>query len=663
MVKQLRPFPGLASHLPRRDVKVSVAGLAGGMVGGEAPTVALQLVGDIHVPSDGVVVAAAGRIVIDVANGDTDVSLPVYDGTVGGAWGILVTKSWAPYSYLTRVPPGVGPISLAELPALSTLESVDDVASGGGGTTYRAVVLPSDGKPGNVLGLDAAGGVQWQDVSASLMQRSTKWQFAGSDFVDISPTAFAATKYHAFPSACVLDDGNILVSVSSYQDHFGGKAGDESVFAVFDTSGARVTDWKAVPQNQAGKTSVADLCNGGDGYVYGCLMTTNPYSMIVAKAPATREGVGQLANIDAQTTLPKETWDSAWSAGPFPCATFATPANPDKGHAARVWMAGYWNNTVHFKYTEDQGGTWQDGPTRQFAGTNEVGFSVQGDYVLALCRDVDETSGGAIWQATSNDGGRSWSTLTKIAEGRSGLPRHAVMHDGSMLLGLRDMRNGEGWVFAQKAPELNGATSWWEMARAPLLGRMMYGVFMPIRRQGKNAGLWIGAAMSNNRSGVSRLYMRHLEQVPAQYYDVESLPEAVSQVVDSWNTYTPRICKVDGSPLSVGVTLVGAYRQIGRQREVWVYCPGGASNSSGDRITLELPPDFAPTQSSALTVSIGAEKFGGGRFLGGNLLQLIRWDGANATTADLNNAGGFSVRVTWEQVGPQGSNIGGFIGR
>lgn len=663
----LRPFSDIAPHLPRRNVKVSVAGLGGNMVPpGVNPTVALQLVGDIHVPTDGVVVAAAGRIVIDVSSGDTTVALPVYDGTIGGQWGILVTKSWAPYSYLTRVPPGGGAISLADLPALSTLESAEDLAGGGSGeSAYRAITLPTGGKPGNVLGLGPSGGIQWQDVAASLMQRSTRWQFVpGQDFKDVSPTPLASTKYHAFPSGCLLDDGNILVSVSSYTDHFGGKEGDKSLFAVFNTDGNKVSaDWREVPQNPAGKTSVADLCNGGDGYVYACLMTTSPYSLIVARVEATTAGVEKLTDGSIQKQIPSNSWNSNWTAGPFPCATFATPANPAKGYKARIWMVGYWEGSNHFMYSEDQGATWHKGPQGVWSGINESAFSVSGDKVVALVRQETETDGGGIWEAVSNDGGRTWGNITKVLPRLSGLPRHTIMQDGSRLVGLRDLNSGETWVYAQKAPELNGVTSWWESARAPLIGRMMYGFFLPVTRGGKPAGIWFGAGMSAIRSGVCRLYVRLLEQAPAQYYDVVGLPEAVSQAMDSWKAYKPSIISVDGDVLSLGVTPVGAYRQIGRQREVWAYVPSGASNATGKRILLKLPDDFAPVESSALVANASGEKVGGARFIANGLLQLLRHNGESATGADLGNAGGISIRVVWEQAGPKPGNPGGIIGR
>ena len=116
MTLDMVPPVDLAPSLISRILTVHLVDLGeGDWARGE--TVTLTLVGDIHVPADKRIIRGGRSLTIPLPHGRARIRVPAWT-QASGQWVLEVKKSWAPYPYSVRVPPGAGEIDLSELPPI-----------------------------------------------------------------------------------------------------------------------------------------------------------------------------------------------------------------------------------------------------------------------------------------------------------------------------------------------------------------------------------------------------------------------------------------------------------------------------------------------------------------------------------------------------------------
>ncbi len=116
MIIDLVPPGDLAPSLTSRILTINIVDLAEGhWQRGESVT--LTLVGDIHVPADKRIIAGGKPVTVRLPHGRARIRVPAWT-QASGQWVLEIKKSWAPYPYAVRVPPGAGEIDLSELPPI-----------------------------------------------------------------------------------------------------------------------------------------------------------------------------------------------------------------------------------------------------------------------------------------------------------------------------------------------------------------------------------------------------------------------------------------------------------------------------------------------------------------------------------------------------------------
>lgn len=125
-------LPDLAPEVPSRWVQIDALRLSeDAYLDGES--ILFELVGDVHAAKAKKIIVGSA-ICAAIVDGQAQVRLPTYDETmVPSDWAIRVTKSWAPHYYDIRVPPGSGPINLAEIPEVQGVSSASQLYAFTGG--------------------------------------------------------------------------------------------------------------------------------------------------------------------------------------------------------------------------------------------------------------------------------------------------------------------------------------------------------------------------------------------------------------------------------------------------------------------------------------------------------------------------------------------------
>jgi len=596
----------------------------------------LQLVGDIHVPADGIIVAATGAVRIPASSEEQTVRLPVWDGTVGGRWGILVKKSWAPYSYLTRVPSGSGPISLARLPVVSELTSLSDDPTGVG-AQYQVVALPPGGKPGDALAV-GTGGLVWQSIADSYdAQRMARWGFEG-DLLDISPSG---SRYFAFPTLTPLDDLTLMVTCADQSDHFGSAKDSVGKLAVLGREGQIIKPWVNIGSGKGPDAIIPIGAVVRDGKTYIACLQSEPYRMRMLVIDSSRRGVADL--VANPTTTPIDF--GVVSAGQSKDgAAFGTDLFWCDGW---FWAAGYWAGGVWLTKSQD-GISWTPVHKNIWQGWNETRYVVQGRRILATLRWQDEGSDGGsrgkIGVAWSEDAGATWSDPRPVLE-YTGMPTTTLMPDGTVVLCMRDGRAGSSWTWAQ---------SWdwgrtWTITDRMVVGAMMVGQVAPSPDQPDKA-LWVGGTQRLTSGSQSRIQARRMVRRPARVSEFAGTPELLHEML-GWRSYRAGL-SVGGGALSYPAGITGRYRQIGTQTEVWVTISASTSVSGSDSETVQVSlPEEAPAISQFVCAS-GSKKIPAARWVSSTRATLLRWDGADARASDIGGGYAVNLRFWYEQRDP-----------
>ena len=620
----LVPATDLAPSLPSRRVTINLAAITEGPLGDLAPTVTFRLYGDIHVGVDRVIVASLpAPLIVDLSSGSGEVRLPVFDGRFGGSWAIVVKKSWAPHEYLIRVPAGGGPIDLSEIAPLATLDP-----AGGPGGQIGTGGLPPGGVQGDVLVVTAEG-LKWAKL-ADLYdgERFGHWApGARTTLVDTS-------RYEAFPVACQMTDGRIVLAWQSLENHYGGPSSVGKV-RISSNDG---TSWSTAYTIKEPATSPAQT------WVPVGVAT---HGGTVAMLLYTNSASGRQGWI---TTSTNPTAAGNWT----PLVRVAWPSNDWNFACSLAWVdngtpnglliaAAYGSLGIALSVSADKGATWTPrGP--QISGYTESAVTQVGTQLVMLARD-DNTH--AIVSMISDDWGVTWSTPRLAAANAEGLPHVTQMPDGTLLATIRDL-NGLGYQSWSLIHSRDNGTSWSKVQVDD--SWMMYGQVVPLK---SGVVLLFGASMVRGSSTNCDVWQRKLTLTPSRVVDAASLDQ-LRDALTARATYTPTWYTGTAITLGNGST-TGAYRVLGDQVTVELTLNIGSTTAvtAGSNVQVTLPVGALSSASGAVLSAKGSSNIAAlsmisARFATATIVTLTKPTG-NLTGADLGYGTTIQLEITYRK--------------
>ena len=621
----LVPATDLAPSLASRLVTITIASMTEGVIDGLAPTVSFRLYGDIHVGADRVIVASLpAPVIVDLSTGSASIRLPVFDGRFGGQWAIAVKKSWAPHEYLIRIPSGTGPIDLSELAPLGPLDLAGGLGPGGQIGTGG---LPPGGMQGDVL-LVTAEGLKWAKL-ADLYDASRMGLWSTGAKTTLVNTA----RYEAFPVACQMADGRIVLAWQSLEDHFGGASSVGKVRISSDDG----TTWSTAYTVKAPATSPAQTWVPVGIATKGTRVAMLLYTMTASGRQGWITTTTNPASAASWSALRQVTWpDGDWT---FACALeWVDDGTPDGLLIAHA----YGSLGVALSVSSDAGQTWTP-RTARVPGYTESSLAQVGSRLVMLCRD---DISHAIMSMTSDDWGVTWSTPRLATANAEGLPVVTRMSDGTLLATIRDL-TGLGTQSWSLIYSRDSGVSWTKYLIDDTW--MMYGQIVQLKTGG---GLLVGASMTRGSSTDSDVWMRRLTLSDGRVVDARAVDQLRDSLVAS-TAYTPTWYAGSAITLGNGST-TGNYKIVGSDVTLDLILTVGSTTAVGTgTVQVTLPVPALSTLSAAVLAGSGSLSTPsvpmiGARFATATIATLVK-PTALLTGADLTSGTTVQIRITYKR--------------